>query len=655
MLEYQELMGNVIKGQNSDLYHARKLDLYEKLSENFSMIPLWGNTKKAIDKGWSRYCHEKNVFDKNRYKFNNAGICCGPASKLLVLDVDNPRLFEKMLRDSGVENIPKTFTVKTGMKGYQCYYLLPNDGKQYGVTVIKHDGEKVGELRGVRGYVVAPGSRHPDTGNIYEIVCFDQVNKASEFILGLNKEEVKASNEKRETKYIESVYGEIDLYEMGIPEDTIRQIQYPWPVGERSEKEMSVIFKLLLAGVSEENIHSVFEYCQIGEKHHERGTTRHNILQYEIEKAKVEIEKSKGKCAMNVLECKATKKYRTSLKEILVRDKRLEYLIEGFWPKNETMVIFGAGGTGKSLLTTLIAAEIVTPTENGLFGMFKVGEPGRVLIFQSENGEEAINERNHVSARLLEVAQNNGENIEFVSLGGGEDITISGDIENEDFFKFICEQIEEFKPTAVIFDPLSCFHCKDENDNSGMHRALNRLNIIQQKYKINILIVHHSGKQDSANGRSAGRGASSIHGWCRNAIELKCTDELGGKFKLVHQKANNFKKFGEIELVRDEKLNFVATSCGVKSKNVDSKTATPKKATPEFVLAVLKKLGGKVDKQQELIDKMIGFAPTEGISMSIGKAQPLIQEAIESGSIIEFKGPRNSKGLRVNDGSDIQF
>jgi hypothetical protein len=57
------------------------------MAKGFSLIPL--NGKIPTEKGWQKWCVLKRPFKANDFKGRNAGIACGPASKLLVLDIDN--------------------------------------------------------------------------------------------------------------------------------------------------------------------------------------------------------------------------------------------------------------------------------------------------------------------------------------------------------------------------------------------------------------------------------------------------------------------------------------------------------------------------------------------------------------------------------------
>lgn len=90
----------------------------------------------------------------------NIGIACGPAG-LLVIDEDQDGAFAAFAAAQGA-SIPPTYTVRTG-RGF--HYYFHQDG-----TLGNHEGLLAGRginVRGVGGYVVAPGSRH-ESGEMYE-------------------------------------------------------------------------------------------------------------------------------------------------------------------------------------------------------------------------------------------------------------------------------------------------------------------------------------------------------------------------------------------------------------------------------------------------------------------------------------------------------
>lgn len=135
----------------------------------FVVIPL--NGKRPIIKGWQTLDIESGRSKTTRF-FNsnsdiNLGILTGIPSSIVVIDID--------LRENGISNwldivsdrdMEDTFVVKTGSGGYHIYYQydhrLSMCRKITGVGI---------DFKSNGGQVVAPGSIHPDTGNVYTI-CY---------------------------------------------------------------------------------------------------------------------------------------------------------------------------------------------------------------------------------------------------------------------------------------------------------------------------------------------------------------------------------------------------------------------------------------------------------------------------------------------------
>ena len=95
----------------------------------------------------------------------NYGVGGGP-SGLTILDVDSGiNSLEELEAWRLANNIPDTFTVQSGRKGFGAHLYFTGAVKTCPYTI----GNVVGELRGEGAYVVGPGSIHP-SGNKYVIV-----------------------------------------------------------------------------------------------------------------------------------------------------------------------------------------------------------------------------------------------------------------------------------------------------------------------------------------------------------------------------------------------------------------------------------------------------------------------------------------------------
>ena len=131
---------------------------------SWNVIPLTGKQAAIL---WKEYQTRRATLGQIGVWFghrsqHNVGIVTGAISDLTVVDCDS--------RDEAVwwwQNRPRTpLMVRTG-KGIHFYYRYSEIGNKAGVL-----GRKI-DIRGDGGYVAAPPSIHPDTGQPYEWIDID--------------------------------------------------------------------------------------------------------------------------------------------------------------------------------------------------------------------------------------------------------------------------------------------------------------------------------------------------------------------------------------------------------------------------------------------------------------------------------------------------
>ena len=254
---------------------------FERLAERFSLIPLDG--KRPIEANWQRFCTIRRAFKKEDFEGKNAGICCGPASGLLVLDVDDPEAFTAIVESQGL-SLPETMQVQTGSGKPHYYFRYPDDGRTYGNKGFKHPvfpRQTIFDVRGAGGQVVAPGSIHPDTGQHYRLYCDGPIANPPDWLLGLyDGRDLDTSvlwdtplPNPKDREYIDS---------LTVSEGIKTLILGGKTKGERSEATASVICSLLRGGYSEDIIRFIFQHYPIGEKYREKGSGKEAWLSAEI-------------------------------------------------------------------------------------------------------------------------------------------------------------------------------------------------------------------------------------------------------------------------------------------------------------------------------------------------------------------------------------
>ena len=248
---------------------------FEKQAEKFSLIPL--NGKIPLEAGWQKYCHTKRKSQDFDPAGNNVGVCCGPASGILVLDIDDEDAFNHLITTNGY-GLPETYTVRTGGGGLHHYFKYPSDSKRYGNRSLKHPvfgGHTIFDVRGDGGYVVAPGSVHPDTGNLYVIEKDVPKADAPEWLLRY----VLTGEITKDALWsypLPPPVSEAFVRELKISDDSKDLILQGTQNGERSEAIGKVLGALNGAGYDDRLIFFIFDHYPIGEKYREKGHQKQN-------------------------------------------------------------------------------------------------------------------------------------------------------------------------------------------------------------------------------------------------------------------------------------------------------------------------------------------------------------------------------------------
>jgi hypothetical protein len=271
------------------------MTMEDKFLRECSIIPLVPGTKRPKWGQWEKYCTDKSPYTWAIAKRNksNVGICCGPASGCLVLDVDLPDLFDKTRKENGWE-LPETRAHRTGSGKPHYFFKYPDDGHEYGNRSLKN---RYGiDVRGVGGQVVAPGSIHPDTHQEYTVEANVELSPAPVWLLELARKNGAAPESPSEAPAEDAA--DVDIDRLPIKPATRDLIRNGKPAGERSEAIMTVLNALAGANLSDEDIFSIFEQHAIGGKYKEKGRDRRKWLEPQIAKARAYVEPSadsKGK------------------------------------------------------------------------------------------------------------------------------------------------------------------------------------------------------------------------------------------------------------------------------------------------------------------------------------------------------------------------
>lgn len=263
---------------------SNQMQLFKALGDKYSLIPLDGKRPKL--QGWEKWCLNKRTYIDQEFIGHNAGIACGPASGLLVVDVDDMEGFQELCENNNWE-IPETMTVVTGSGNRHYYYKYPTDGDEYRNRSHKDDSTKksIFDVRGLGGVIVAPGSIHPDTGKEYYLLNDLEPVNAPDWLKIYSR---RKKPEGRMSSPLKKEYSPInlDVNNYKLAGELKRKIFEGIPKGLRSEGCWEIYIELIKAGLTDDEIIVIFDKYAIGDKYREKGNGRVKWLKGELTRAR---------------------------------------------------------------------------------------------------------------------------------------------------------------------------------------------------------------------------------------------------------------------------------------------------------------------------------------------------------------------------------
>ena len=270
-----------IEEHENDADHSWQQVAFKTVFENFSIIPLKrGLCKNPLDKKEASFLKSplennwKNIdyksFEELPKNLNKLGIPCHK-NKLIVIDVDDPELFNQFCCMNNLPTEYETFTVGTHDKRYHLYFNAPDDGIAYPNTSDHNFGF---DGRGNKcSYVVSFASLHPVTGKPYKILKSVPIMDAPEWVLNwlLYKNVNGKVNDSSSSvlKTVPQPESQMDLSSLPLTKQHF--VENGQPLHFRSEPSIGVMESMLMNGFTDDQIRKVYETMPIGEKARENG------------------------------------------------------------------------------------------------------------------------------------------------------------------------------------------------------------------------------------------------------------------------------------------------------------------------------------------------------------------------------------------------
>jgi len=625
----------------------------ELANRGFSIIPLEPRNKKPLV-GWRDYQierpNEKQIQQWwNSWPDANIGVVCGKVSNLIVLDVDGESGFETLSQNGFYPEEHPTVTVKTN-RGKHYYYRHP----QKEISSFHFQG---GDVKADGGYVVAPPSIHP-SGDKYE-----WLSSPVESILADPPEALLSilRTAQKETTFPNEGILEENRPGLGEVLDGCALVQFAkeHPNDLPEPLWYALITNLLPLKGGREKIHNLSKGYKIdGKKVYSYAETEKKI-EHALHDAPAPhsceyIHKNgftgcvdcsfwgniKNPCALGRL----TQRVKGSLWRYYTLSDAIElyeptvYAVEGFIPLPSLSIVYGAPGSGKSLLLadmgiTIAAGQTWLGNESDGISFGKPTKEMKVIWMDWDNGTPRCHTRFGAFARAKKLTRD----IPFRYVSMEEPIFNAND---PDSVNFIEEEIKKQSANIVIIDNLSCIHPQIEENSSLMSVIMTNLRRITERCNIAMIIIHHvnKGNQYDKNSVDRSRGHSSIAGAIDQAFYVETSDDTTTVTSTKQRDAKTEPFSAEFKFTYFEGTADLETAWFVGIVNKDT-------INPEVVnLAVQSILAQKPVNQSELLDQLQERFP----KVSKNKMAQIVSKLEEDGHLSATKGPHNAKIYTLN-------
>jgi hypothetical protein len=601
----------------------------------------------------------------------NWGILTGKPGGIDVLDGDSPEAVQ-YIRD----NMTWTpITVRTRDDGSRRHFWY-----RVGDIALRSTAKQKLDTKGVGGYVVAPGSRHP-SGSTYMLEIADGfsdavVLEAPELKMS-DLEAVAKRNGKKAADYIFRPEGETVVpmpargNNLDFDATTVDPNGLP-PEPEARKAEIRGMLSFLdpdmdyddwrdvgfaLHYLNDPTLFEIYDdWSKLGSKYPGIARMRYTWSSFSGEKdrkvtfATLSYHARKAGWKGQALEKVEINKKSAIAKLVAIdagnlRDREIkpvEWTWEGWFPKRYATGLFAEGGTGKSMLMLQLAVcrACGIPFIDG-----KIPPPGKTLLLFCEDDIEVANARLHKVMRKYGVSWDDIKGKVFILCRVGEDNYMMT-FDQKDvgtltpFFYQVRDLIAELGVDLIVLDTRNDIFAGNEIDNSQARQFVQRVvTALAQEFNASAVFLAHV----SVMGKASGSGLSGGSAWrdtARSQVYMHREGSHSQKVTIELKKANHAQSGEEIEVWND--LGFL-----IPAASVDLSSQVEDQARVDF-LSILER-GRKNEQYYSAHKQGKDYAPMEfaRIAKQVKKWKTLDMEAfegameqlLESGAISRWSDP----------------
>lgn len=339
--------------------------------------------------------------------------------------------------------------------------------------------------------------------------------------------------------------------------------------------------------------------------------------------------------------------------------EKREWVLGHRYMRETVTVTIAPGGAGKSMLTYLEALAIATGRP--LTGITpRVSGP--VYIYNTEESRAEIVRRITAAAVYHEIPEE--EIYKNVRIASGQDMQLMLAVEDPkvrltNHVQLLEDAIKENNYVAVFIDPLISAHSVNENDNNAIQTVVHALARLAMRTKVAIGLVHHSrkgfvtGDMDAARGASAliaaARIASTVSGMTKaESQSLRLTeserlrhirvDSAKGNYALPSMKAEWYRK-ASITLATGDSVGVLEVS------DLSGRLAQIDKQIQAEQYQVSDEIEDELAKDSMTLNRVAAYLQEQAPAMYAGFSKTYVMDRIEE--IFAYPGYSLGSGRRI--------
>jgi RecA-family ATPase len=187
-----------------------------------------------------------------------------------------------------------------------------------------------------------------------------------------------------------------------------------------------------------------------------------------------------------------------------------EWLVADMIPMNTVTLLYGDGGTGKSLLALQLAAS----TALGRLWLNRVPITGRTVYLSAEDDRAELHRRLAIIAGSLNATMNDLAAITIADLAGKDALLANvnvrkGTLSRTALMDQIDARIAVTAPRLVVVDTLADAYPGNENDRAMVRQFVGMMRGLAIKHRCAVILLAHP----SLTGINTGTGASGSTAW----------------------------------------------------------------------------------------------------------------------------------------------